>query len=260
MKYRTSILFSALATSATAFAPTQSITRTLTQTNMADFNKDDFLSFKEKDKSGNLPNDRSEALPFQKRPHALDGTFAGDVGFDPIGFASSKEDLWKYREAEVKHGRLAMLASAGWIFAERFDRPLAQLFSMEPVLDASNRNPALLNGGLGKVSPVYWVSCLVAAAAIDLNGIEKSRNDPNYFPGNLGWDPLGLYPSDPSGQRRMLLAEIKHGRLAMIAITAFAFQEFVQQYAVINQTPIFFQPAQDVVDTYGASGTLTPTY
>jgi hypothetical protein len=58
----------------------------------------------------------------------------------------------------------------------------------------------------------------------------------------------------------MLLAEIKHGRLAMIAITAFAFQEFVQQYAVINQTPIFFQPAQDVVDTYGASGTLTPTY
>lgn len=42
------------------------------------------------------------------------------------------------------------------------------------------------------------------------------------------------------------------GRLAMIAITAFAFQEFVQEYAVINQTPSFFMPAQDVVNTYGS--------
>ena len=53
----------------------------------------------------------SQALPFMARPAALDGTLAGDVGFDPLGFAKSKEDLMNFREAEVKHARLAMLVS-----------------------------------------------------------------------------------------------------------------------------------------------------
>ena len=43
----------------------------------------------------------SQALPWMERPAALDGTMAGDVGFDPLGFAKSKEDLMNYREAEV---------------------------------------------------------------------------------------------------------------------------------------------------------------
>jgi hypothetical protein len=46
-----------------------------------------------------------------ERPAALDGTLAGDVGFDPLGFAKSKNDLMNYREAEIKHARLAMLAA-----------------------------------------------------------------------------------------------------------------------------------------------------
>jgi hypothetical protein len=53
----------------------------------------------------------SASLPFMSRPPALDGSLAGDVGFDPLGFSKSKEDLMNYREAEVKHARLAMLVS-----------------------------------------------------------------------------------------------------------------------------------------------------
>ena len=53
----------------------------------------------------------SESLPFMMRPPALDGTMVGDVGFDPFGFAKTKEDLMNYREAEIKHCRLAMLVS-----------------------------------------------------------------------------------------------------------------------------------------------------
>ena len=49
-----------------------------------------------------------------KAPLILDGTLAGDVGFDPIGFAKSTKTLYWMREAEVKHGRLAMLAAVGW--------------------------------------------------------------------------------------------------------------------------------------------------
>jgi hypothetical protein len=53
----------------------------------------------------------SKSLPFMVRPSALSGELAGDVGFDPLGFAKSREDLMNYREAEIKHGRLAMLVS-----------------------------------------------------------------------------------------------------------------------------------------------------
>lgn len=51
----------------------------------------------------------SQALPFMERPAALDGSLVGDVGFDPLGFAKTKDDLLNYREAEIKHARLAML-------------------------------------------------------------------------------------------------------------------------------------------------------
>jgi Chlorophyll A-B binding protein len=51
----------------------------------------------------------SESLPFMMRPPALDGSMVGDVGFDPFGFAKTKDDLMNYREAEIKHCRLAML-------------------------------------------------------------------------------------------------------------------------------------------------------
>lgn len=55
--------------------------------------------------------DMSVAIPFLARPPILDGELAGDVGFDPLGFAKNRESLWELREAEVKHARLAMLVS-----------------------------------------------------------------------------------------------------------------------------------------------------
>ena len=54
----------------------------------------------------------SQSIPFLRCPGPLiDCDFAGNVGFDPLGLAKNKEQLWEYREAEMKHGRLAMLVS-----------------------------------------------------------------------------------------------------------------------------------------------------
>merc|ERR1719407_310287 len=50
----------------------------------------------------------SEALPFMEKPEALDGTYAGDVGFDPFGFTSIFDVKW-LREAESKHGAMQQL-------------------------------------------------------------------------------------------------------------------------------------------------------
>ena len=67
----------------------------------------------------------STSLPFMPRPAALTGALPGDVGFDPLGFAKSEADLMNFREAEVKHARLAMLAAAGWPLSEVFDKKIA---------------------------------------------------------------------------------------------------------------------------------------
>lgn len=146
-------------------------------------------------------------------------------------------------------------AAAGWPVSELLDRKIATLIGAAPIVDASDRAPSILNGGLGKISPLYWVACLLAAGTIDYSGILRSKgNDPNYFPGNLGFDPLGLYPKDKAGQELMQLAELKNGRLGMIAITAFAVQEFVSRLGVVDETPIFFKPLGEVLHEYVNTG------
>lgn len=197
--------------------------------------------------------EKSQALPFLLRPAALDGTLAGDVGFDPLGFAKSESDLMNYREAEVKHARLAMLAAAGWPLSELFDKKIAAALGMDPLLDGGDRVPSLLNGGLGKISPAYWVACIGAAAMIDILGTLRMKSDKeNYLPGDFGLR-LG-YPSNEAGQKRMQLAEIKNGRLAMIAIFGFAIQEFVSKQGVIDETPLFFFPIVETLHKYANSG------
>jgi len=184
-------------------------------------------------------------MPFLTRPAALTGELAGDVGFDPLGFANTPKDLMTYREAEIKHARLAMLAAAGWPVSELLDPKLAALFHRAPLVDAADRAPSLLNGGLDQVSPFYWAAVLGLAAAVELVSLTKllrMGGNSRYTPGDYQFDPLGLYPDGAAGRQRMQLAEIKHGRLSMLAVTAFAVQEAVSKVAVVDETPFFFRP------------------
>jgi len=50
-------------------------------------------------------------MPFLEQPKNLDGSMAGDVGFDPLGLSEIDDlgiDLYWLREAELKHGRVAI--------------------------------------------------------------------------------------------------------------------------------------------------------
>jgi hypothetical protein len=62
--------------------------------------------------------ERSIAMPFLSAPPALDGTMAGDVGFDPLGFSNYFDLKW-LREAELKHGRICMLGCLGFLTQEK---------------------------------------------------------------------------------------------------------------------------------------------
>ena len=94
----------------------------------------------------------------------LDGSLAGDVGFDPFGISKSKKTLYWMREAEVKHARLAMLAAAGWPLSELWHKEIAQTFGFPSILANGDKAPSLLNGGLSSpfVSGILVTSILVA--------------------------------------------------------------------------------------------------
>lgn len=187
----------------------------------------------------------SEALPFLPRPAVLDGELVGDYGFDPLGFAKSKDDLAFMRQAELKHSRIAMLAAAGWPLSELFDKKFASLLHMKPLLVEGDRVPSLLNGGLSHVNPFYWGGILAVAGFVEVLGMMNAKDGWSVAvneDGRPGFDPLGLFPEDAAGQERIELAEIKNGRTAMLAITAFAVIEALTKTAVVDASPFFFHP------------------
>jgi hypothetical protein len=195
----------------------------------------------------------SASLPFLKRPTMLDGTLPGDRGFDPFNFSNDANALQWYRTAEIKHARLAMLAAVGWPIAELFDRKLAFLFNLRPLLVYQDRVPSVLNGGLDRTPAAYWAAVLGVAFAIESLGFIKEGNaaksNSPYTPGDLGFDPLGLAKGNSKDERMYKAeAELFNGRLAMLAITGFAIQEWWTQNSVINETPIFFKPITTVLE------------
>jgi len=178
----------------------------------------------------------SASLPFLKRPEFLDGSLAGDRGFDPFNFADSRNALLKYRNSELKHARLAMLAAVGWPTAELCHETIANAWELPGALNLHDRVPSLLNGGLGNVSPIFWVAALAVAATIEaLTGAVGEIQS-----ANLGFDPLGL--AKRGRERFMEESELFNGRLAMLAITGFAAQEWFTGNSVVDAIPILFKP------------------
>jgi hypothetical protein len=129
---------------------------------------------------------KSKAIPFLKQPSLLNGSMVGDVGFDPFDLAENPTLLENYREAEIRHCRIAMLGAAGWPLSELFDRSLANTFNLQPLVDGNDRAPSILNGGLGKVSPFYWAFILGFAGFIEAYTIQRKKtiSEEEYFPGS----------------------------------------------------------------------------
>jgi len=192
----------------------------------------------------------SVAVPFLKRPPQLDGTQAGDFGFDPLGFTEDF-DLFTMQEAEVRHSRLAMLAVIGW--------PMSELIAPSWMLQ-NGCAPSVLNG----FNPVSFLAVVAAFGAIGFFEYKSSlrRNDNTKFgqmhradmadcvdgqygvAGDYGFDPLNLYSSigDNAYARKGLReVEVSHGRVAMVGITFFALWEATTGHPIVENS-MFFHP------------------
>lgn len=162
----------------------------------------------------------------------------GDYGFDPLNLATNQQDLDLYRESEVRHARLAMLAVVGWPLSELWQSNIASHLDLPSLIRPNDLAPAVLNGNLGDIPPTFFVAALTLGAMIEANTF--LRKETPRFIGDIGFDPFNAYPSDPKLQKQIQAAEINNGRLAMLAITAFAVQEAIQNVGIIDATPQFF--------------------
>lgn len=165
----------------------------------------------------------------------------GNKGFDPLNCATDIGTLKKYREAEIKHGRIAMLASVGWPLSEIYHPYLSKLSNKMDLLSLNGKAPSLLNGGLDKINPVFFMAIIVFAATVESVALNKEYNNAT-IPGDIGFDPLKLYvDKDPKTKRDLELKELNNGRLAMLAITYYALSEFVNNIPIIKETPFLFK-------------------
>ena len=158
--------------------------------------------------------------------HNLPGSIAPFEKFDPLGFSTgmTKQDIYLMREAELMHGRVGMMAAAGFLVQESF-HPLFDGKITGAAIDHIPQLPVYTN--------ILLVLSIGLAEAYRINrgwdspskGFQALK--PNYYPGDLGFDPLNLYPKDIEKQREMQTKELQNGRLGMLAAAGFLAQEAI---------------------------------
>ncbi|KAL3788942.1 hypothetical protein HJC23_000226 [Cyclotella cryptica] len=156
--------------------------------------------------NGLVGGESVEPMPF--RP----GNDKSAKNFDPLGL-SERAPEWVnwFREAELKHGRQAMLAVVGLVVPE-FVRIPGEAYSFEAIPKVIDAHDALLDTSMKQI--LLWISLWEAMSF----GALSNMNEFDREPGNFGFDPLGLMPKDEAGKKAMQLKELKNGRLAMVAI------------------------------------------
>jgi len=159
------------------------------------------------------------ALPFLEAAACQSSGLPGaETGFDPLYLSDFLDIKW-LREAELKHGRICMLASTGYFLQEFVSLPNYPGYSPNPVEAFSSVPPE----GLAQI--VIFMGWLEITANKGkytmMNMFEDGR-----APGDLGFDPL-KFGENKETRARLEMAELKNGRLAMLAFSGMIHQTFV---------------------------------
>merc|ERR1712072_141543 len=150
--------------------------------------------------------------------------------FDPLGLhkSASISDVRRWREAELTHGRVAMLAALGFVVGEQLEDSSSFLN-----FDGNITGPAI--GHYQQLGQGFWEPLLLAIGICESyrvavgwatpqgNGFNNLKEE--YLPGDLGFDPLGLKPKDDAELFELQTKELNNGRLAMISIAGFVAAE-----------------------------------
>lgn len=170
----------------------------------------------------------------------LPGVVAPLGFFDPLDFAdkADKATMMRYREAEVTHGRVAMLATVGFLVGEKVE-------GSSFLFDSQISGPGITH--LAQVPVGFWVALTIAIGASEqyraTTGWVEPENVPfdkpgllreGYVPGDLGFDPLGLKPKSEDGLKTRQTKELQNGRLAMIGVVGIVIQELIDGKGIVE--------------------------
>ena len=164
----------------------------------------------------------------------------GDIGFDPLGLAnfdlsvdsaidkerSAAYVMRDYRDAELKHGRLAMIAAVAWPLQEKLNPILAARFHMPNlVAETGGLSPSVLNGGLEQSTiPGVVIAFAALISLVEKQGLRiKEARGASWVPGDYGTTRIAEAGSDQFFSLQE--GEIWNSRIAMVAILAYVVQE-----------------------------------
>jgi len=167
--------------------------------------------------------------------YGLPGAISPLGFFDPLGFTKDKElgTVKRLREAEIMHGRVAMMASVGYLIGEN-----------TPTIAFGFEHPIIANNQLAAIDGIVLFSFFLFINMSEAFRAAKGWVEPgmgslftlreNYYPGDLGFDPLGLKPTDASAFASMQAKELSNGRLAMFAAAGMCVQELVNGQGILQ--------------------------
>jgi len=166
----------------------------------------------------------AERVSYSKRPNAL--------------------ILRDYREAEIRHGRLAMLAAIFWPLEEMLDQLL---------LDERQFGSLVYRTGFTyPFFPLLMTACMLLLGYLDVYSQERKSMDKlgdAFLPGDCFWDPLSMLAgAPPTMKRNMQERELFNGRMAMLAVAAYFWEELATHRPLISipGNELLFEPAYEI--------------
>jgi hypothetical protein len=155
--------------------------------------------------------EKSQALPFLPAPANTEG-YIGNVGFDPLR-VSDYVPMDYLRESELKHGRICMMAWAGFAAVDAGARiyPLPEAY--QGLTSATAHDALVKSGAMGNM--LVWFALVECVAWI---GISQMLQGSGRAAGDYGLGHQFMGKTDAQ-RESMKLKELKNGRLAMLAFS-----------------------------------------